>query len=197
MHEERTLPVLVHCGLAHAQFESIRPFLDGNGRVGRLLITFLLCERGVLREPLLYLSLFFKQNRAAYYELLQAVRERGAWEDWLEFFLRGVAETARQGTETAQRLLRLFAQDRERIETLGRAANATLRMHQLLQRRVLTPIPHAAKRLGLSQPTVTSALMHLQDLGIVRESTGRQRGRIFVYGAFLDLLSEGTDPLPR
>jgi Fic family protein len=181
----------------HVQFETIHPFLDGNGRLGRLLITFLLCERGVLREPLLYLSLYLKQHRETYYELLQAVRERGAWEDWLEFFLRGVVETARQGTQTAQDLIRLFTQDRARIEALGRAAGAALRLYQLLQRRALITIPDASRQLGLTQPTVTSALSRLRDLGITHETTGRQRGRVFVYRAFMDLLSEGTVPLPQ
>lgn len=191
------LPLLVKAALVHVQFETIHPFLDGNGRLGRLLITFLMCERGVLREPLLYLSLFFKQNRQAYYDHLQAVRERGDWESWLGFFLRGVTETARQGTETAQRLLRLFAGDQGRVERLGRPAATAMRLHQFLQRRGLTTIPDASRQLGLSQPTVTSAIGHLRKLGIVRETTGRQRGKVFVYGAFLDLLSEGTEPLPR
>jgi Fic family protein len=191
------LPLLVKAALVHVQFETIHPFLDGNGRLGRLLITFLLCERGVLREPLLYLSLFFKQNRQAYYEHLQAVREHGAWEQWTEFFLRGVTETAAQGIRTAQSLLRLFANDRARVEALGRPAATALRLHQFLQRRGLTTIPDASRRLGLSQPTVTSAIAHLRRLGIVRETTGRQRGKVFIYGSFMDLLSEGTDPLPR
>jgi Fic family protein len=198
IHDETTdLPLLVKAALVHVQFETIHPFLDGNGRLGRLLITFLMCERGVLREPLLYLSLFFKQNRQTYYDHLQAVREHGAWEDWVGFFLRGVTETARQGIQTAQNLLRLFGNDRARIEELGRPAATTLRLHQLLQRRGLTTIPLASRQLGLSQPTITSGIAHLRALGIVRETTGRQRGKIFVYGAFLDLLSEGTDPLPR
>jgi Fic family protein len=191
------LPLLVKAALVHVQFETIHPFLDGNGRLGRLLITFLMCERGILREPLLYLSLFFKQNRQAYYDHLQAVREHGDWESWLAFFLRGVTETARQGTETAQRLLRLFASDQGRVERLGRPAATAIRLHQFLQRRGLTTIPAASRQLGLSQPTVTSAIGHLRKLGIVRETTGRRRGKVFIYGAFLDLLSEGTDPLPR
>jgi Fic family protein len=191
------MPLLVKAALVHVQFETIHPFLDGNGRLGRLLITFLMCERGILREPLLYLSLFFKQNRQTYYEHLQAVREHGAWEAWVSFFLRGVTETARQGTQTAQNLLRLFGNDRARVEVLGRPAATALRLHQFLQRRGLTTIPSASRHLGLSQPTVTSAIAHLQTLGIVRETTGRQRGKVYVYGAFLDLLSEGTDPLPR
>lgn len=198
IHDEtQDLPLLVKAALVHVQFETIHPFLDGNGRLGRLLITFLLCERGILREPLLYLSLFFKQNRQTYYDHLQAVRDHGEWEPWLAFFLRGVTETARQGTQTAQSLLRLFANDRGRVEQLGRPAVTALRLHQFLQRRGLTTIPSASRHLGLSQPTVTSAIAHLRALGIVREFTGRQRGKVFVYGAFLDLLSEGTDPLPR
>ena len=191
------LPLLVKAALVHVQFETIHPFLDGNGRLGRLLITFLMCERRILREPLLYLSLFFKQNRQTYYEHLQAVREHGAWEAWVAFFLRGVTETAEQGTQTAQSLLRLFSNDRGRVEQLGRPAATALRLHQFFQRRGLTTIPDASRHLGLSQPTVTSAIAHLRALGIVRETTGRQRGKVFVYGAFLGLLSEGTDPLPR
>ena len=191
------LPLLVKAAMVHVQFETIHPFLDGNGRLGRLLITFLMCERAILREPLLYLSLFFKQNRQTYYELLQAVRERGDWEAWLDFFLRGVTTTAAQGTHTAQSLLRLFSNDRARIEQLGRPAATVLRLHQLLQRRGLVTIPAASRRLALSQPTVTGALGHLQTLGIARETTGRQRGRVFVYDAFLNLIGEGTDPLPR
>jgi Fic family protein len=175
------LPLLVKAALVHVQFETIHPFLDGNGRLGRLLITFLMCERGILREPLLYLSLFFKQNRQTYYEHLQAVWEHGAWEAWVAFFLRGVSETARQGIQTAQSLLRLFSNDRGRVEQLGRPAATALRLHQFLQRRGLTTIPAASRHLGLSQPTVTSAIAHLQALGIVRETTGRQRGKIFVY----------------
>jgi Fic family protein len=188
---------LVKAALVHVEFETIHPFLDGNGRLGRLLITFLMGARGILCEPLLYLSLLFKQNRQTYYDHLQAVRQHGERESWVAFFLRGVIETARQRIQTAQNLLRLFSNDRGRIEQLGRPATTALRLHQFLQRHGLTTIPVASRQLGLSQPTVTSAIAHLRALGIVRETTGRQRGKVFVYGAFLDLLSEGTDPLPR
>jgi Fic family protein len=190
------LPILVKAALAHVQFETIHPFLDGNGRLGRLLITFMLCERNVLREPLLFLSLYFKQHRKTYYDLLQSVRQQGAWEDWLEFFLTGVTETASLGTSTAQRMLQLFTEDHRKIEALGRSASNPLRLHQLLQRRTLITIPETARLLKLSQPTVTSSLKHLIDLGIVREMTGRQRDRVFVYQRYLDILAEGTDPLP-
>lgn len=150
-----------------------------------------------MREPLLYLSLYLKNHRETYYDLLQAVRQRGAWETWLEFFLTGVAGTANQAAETARRILSLFEADRNRIEALGRAASSALRVHQLLQNRPLITIPNAAIHLSLSQPTVTKSLEHLATLRIVREATGRRRGRTFVYDAYLNLLSEGTEPPPR
>lgn len=193
---ERT-PPLVKAALAHLQFETIHPFLDGNGRVGRLLVTLLLCAEEVLREPLLYLSLYLKTHRQRYYELLQAVRLEGDWEAWLEFFLEGVAATAEEATATARRMLDLFARDRARIEGLGRAAGSVLRLHQLLQGRPLLSISAAAEALQLSLPTVAAALAHLVRLGIAEEITGRRRRRLFAYREYLDLLSRGTDPLPR
>jgi Fic family protein len=198
MHAETPeIPVLVKAGLAHVQFETIHPFLDGNGRLGRLLITLFLCEQGVLREPLFYLSLYFKANRSTYYELLQAVRETGEWEPWLEFFLTGVLETSTQAADAARRILALFDEDRRTIEALGRPASSALRVHQLLETRPLITIPQGAQALGLSRPTVASSLAHLQEVGIVRETTGRQRGRTFVYDRYLALLNEGTEPLQR
>ena len=198
MHEdESNMPTLIKAGLIHVQFESIHPFLDGNGRLGRLLITFLLCEKNVLREPLLYLSLFFKTHRQEYYELLQRVRERGDWEAWLVFFLTGVHETANQAAETARRILQLFDADRINLERIGRAAPSAIRVHQLLQTKPVVTIPATAELMNVSQPTVTKALDTMSELGIVRETTGRQRGRIFVYDQYLKILSEGTEPLPR
>jgi len=194
---EPEIPLLVKAALAHVQFETIHPFLDGNGRLGRLLITLFLCEQRVLRDPLLYLSLYFKANRSAYYELLQAVRESGDWERWLDFFLIGVLETSTQAADAARRILALFDQDRQAIEALGRPASSALRVHQLLQTKPLITIPSAAQALGLSRPTVTSSLTHLQEAHIVRETTGRQRGRAFVYTRYLTLLNEGTEPLRR
>lgn len=191
------MPVLVKAGLTHVQFETIHPFLDGNGRLGRLLITLFLCEQGALREPLLYLSLYFKVNRSTYYELLQAVRESGDWERWLRFFLTGVAETSTQAADAARRILALFDEDRRAIEALGRPASSALRVHQLLQTKPLITIPQAAQALGLSRPTVASSLAHLQEARIVHETTGRQRGRAFVYDRYLALLNEGTEPLRR
>jgi Fic family protein len=188
-------PVLIKAALAHVQFETIHPFLDGNGRLGRLLITLLLCAEGALAEPLLYLSLYFKTHRSTYYDLLQGVRKDGAWEDWLRFFLAGVQETADQAAQAARRILRLFEHDRRRIEQLGRAASSALRVHQLLQRKPILSIPKAAKELNLSAPTVTSAVQHLQEMEITRESTGGRRNRLYVYEQYLSILNEGTEPL--
>ena len=188
-------PLLIKAALAHVQFETIHPFLDGNGRLGRLLITLLLCAEGALARPLLYLSLYFKTHRNVYYELLQRVRTDGAWEAWLEFFLNGVIDTTGQATHSAQRILELFAGDRARVEKLGRPAASALRLHQLLQERAITSIRGAAKNLSLSQPTVIASIKHLERLGMVREQTGRRRNRLFVYDQYLKILSEGTEPL--
>lgn len=189
------LPLLVKAALVHVQFETIHPFLDGNGRLGRLLITFLLCAEGALREPIFYLSLYFKANRQKYYELLQGVRENGDWEAWVAFFLTGVIETANQATDTARRLLELFERDRHRISGLGRPTSSALRVHELLQRRPLISAQAGAKELQLSEPTVQKSLNHLADLDIVREVTGKKRRRIYSYDAYLQLLNEGTAPL--
>lgn len=193
--DHQGLPVLVKAGLVHVQFETIHPFLDGNGRLGRLLITFLLCVEGVMKQPLLYLSLFFKTHRERYYDLLQGVRLRGAWEEWLAFFLEGVAETSDQAADAARRILARLEDDRRRIEALGRPASSALRVHQVLQRQPISSIPAMARRVGVSAPTVAKSLHHLTKLGIVRELTGRQRGRVFVYDDYLRILSEHTEPL--
>jgi len=194
IHEERPdLPILIKAGLVHVQFESIHPFLDGNGRLGRLLITFLLCAAGALREPTLYLSLYFKTHRRQYYDLLQGVRETGDWESWLEFFLIGVDATATEAAETAREILALFDADRKSIEQLGRPASSVLRVHQHLQKRPLTTIAAAKASVGLSAPTITAAIRHLIRLGIVEEATGRQRDRIFSYKKYVAILNEGTE----
>ena len=196
LHDDKVrLPVLVKAALAHVQFETIHPFLDGNGRVGRLLITFLLCTEGALHEPTLYLSLYLKQNRARYYELLQAVRKDGDWEEWLRFFLEGVEQTATQAASTARRLMTLASKDAQRIQGIGRAAGTALRVHQLLQAQPIVSIPVAAERLKLSFPAVNTGLGHLVKLGIVRELTGKTRGRLFAYDAALKPLNEGMEPL--
>ncbi|MFQ5641978.1 MAG: Fic family protein [bacterium] len=193
--EESKLPVLIKAALIHIQFESIHPFLDGNGRLGRLLITFLLCAQGVLRQPILYLSLFFKTHRQQYYDLLQRVRENGDWEAWLEFFFTGVKETSEQAAEAARRILAIFEQDRRKIEKLGRPAASALRVHQYLQSKPILSVPISAKDLGLSAPTVRKSVDHLVGLGILREATGKKRGKLFVYDDYLALLNEGTEAL--
>lgn len=187
------LPVLVRAGLAHLQFESIHPFLDGNGRVGRLLITFLLCHAGVLREPLLYLSLYFKEHRADYYALLDQVRREGDWEAWLAFFLEGVRNTAEGAVETAQRLSALHRDDRATIEPTGRRAGSALRVHEALKARPILSLPAICERTGLSFPAASSAMDLLVELGITRELTGRRRNRLFVYDRYLAILNEGTE----
>jgi Fic family protein len=196
LHDERTnLPVLIKAGLIHVQFETIHPFLDGNGRLGRLLITFLLCAAGMLREPILYLSLYFKQHRSAYYELLDRVRARGDWEGWLDFFLTGVRDTATQGASAAQRILQVFADDLRKIEELGRPAASALLVFEHLQRNPIISIPDAAEKIGTSAPTVAKSVEHLRRLGILREKTGLQRRRLFVYQDYLAILNEGTEPI--
>ena len=191
------IPALIKAGLVHVQFETIHPFLDGNGRLGRLLVTFFLCAQGILKEPILYLSLYFKTHRRRYYDLLQQVRERGDWETWLEFFLEGVVETSMQAADAAREILNVFDDDRCRIEGLGRPAASALRVHQLLQQKPIIAIPDAAQRLGISAPTVSKSVQHMERLGILREITGKQRGRLFVYDEYLGILSRGTEPLPR
>jgi len=189
------VPTLVKAGLVHVQFETIHPFLDGNGRLGRLLITLLLCDKGILKEPILYLSLYFKTHRRYYYDLLQRVREDGDWEAWIEFFLDGITETSLQAADAARQILSLFEDDRAKIETLGRPATSALRVHQLLQQKPIIAIPDAARETGMSSPTVAKSIQHLRDLGLLREITGKQRGRMFVYSDYLGILSQGTEPI--
>ena len=189
------LPLLVRAGLAHVQFETIHPFLDGNGRVGRLLITFLLCHRGALREPLLYLSLYFKQNRAAYYELLDRVRREGDWEAWLEFFFEGVWQVATEAVVAAERLEAMFRKDRATIEAAGRRAGSALRVHEALMARPIQSLASAAEATGLSFSGASAAMRLLVDLGIGRELTGKPRDRLFAYDRYLADLAEGTEPI--
>lgn len=188
-----SVPPLVRAGLAHAQFETIHPFLDGNGRTGRLLVTLLLCHDGLLAQPLLYLSLYLKRNRAAYYDLLQRVRTHGDWEAWLDFFLRGVEETANQAAETASRLIQLFQKDRARLHAEGRKGLSALKLHEILQRSPVITAPRLVAKFGFSAPTANSALRLLVALGLVREITGQKRHRVFSYHEYLRTLNEGTE----
>ncbi|MEP6916622.1 MAG: Fic family protein, partial [Acidobacteriota bacterium] len=195
-HEaDGSYPVLLIAALAHVQFETIHPFLDGNGRIGRLLIPLLLHNAGVLQQPLLYLSLYFKQHRDEYYRLLDRVRTSGDWEAWLDFFLEGVATTATSAVETAQRLVALFKEDTARIQASGRTAAAMLRvLHALHERPVLT-VNEVSRRTGLSFPTAAKGMTALADLGLARELTGNRRNRVFAYDRYLAILGEGTEPL--
>jgi Fic family protein len=196
LHEDRPdLPLFIKAGLVHVQFETIHPFLDGNGRLGRLLITFLLCAQNVIREPILYLSLYFKTHRTAYYDLLDRIRVKGDWEVWLEFFLTGVKETADQAASAARRIVALFEEDQRRIEGLGRPAASVLRVFQHMQRNPIVSIPATAQKIGISAPTVAKSLEHMRRLGILREITGRERHRLFVYEPYLAILNEGTEPI--
>jgi Fic family protein len=196
LHDDTSgMSTLLKAGMAHVQFETIHPFLDGNGRVGRLLITFLLCHAGVLREPTLYLSLYFKQKRAEYYRLLDQVRTTGDWEKWMAFFLEGVRETADGAVATARRLVELFQKDRGRVQKGGRAAGSALRVHDVLKDRPLVSLQEVSRRTHLSFPAAASGMRLLMNLDIAREITGRQRNRIFAYDRYLKILSEGTGPL--
>ena len=191
--EDGGLSATVRSALTHVQFETIHPFLDGNGRTGRLLITFILCHEGVLREPLLYLSLYFKERREEYYALLDGVRENGDWEAWVRFFLDGVKHTADAAVSTARRLVALFNDDQRRIQEIGRAAGSALRVHQVLKERPITSIPQVCDRTGLSFPAASSAMDRLSGLGLAREITGRSRNRLYVYDSYLAILNEGTE----
>lgn len=187
-------PVLVKAALAHAQFETIHPFLDGNGRLGRLLVTLLLCGQDkVLSKPLLYLSLYLKRNRDAYYDRLQRVRTHGEWEEWVSFFFEGVIDVANSATETTRRLLALVEQDRQAIQALGRAAASAARLHDLVARELVFRIPQAAAQLESNEVTIGNAARNLERLGIVRETTGRSRNKRFVYDAYLRIIEEGTE----
>jgi Fic family protein len=186
-------PVLLKAALAHVQFETIHPFLDGNGRLGRLLIALLLCEQKVLREPMLYLSLYFKTHRQYYYELLNNVRMTGDWEGWLDFFAEAVIVTATQAVETAQQLLDLSNQDRDKISGLGRAAASTLQVHRALMEHPIATSGSLVEKTGITPATVNKALGHLEQLGIVKELTAQKRNRLFSYAGYIEIMSRGTE----
>lgn len=188
-------PALVKAALAHVQFETIHPFLDGNGRIGRLLIAILLHHSGVLSQPLLYLSLYFKQNRADYYLLIDHVRSDGDWEAWIDFFLEGVEHTAAGAVQTAQRLVQLFEADTMRIQELGRITATVLRIFGALRSRPILTLKDACNLTGLSFPAASKGMDALINLRIARELTGQQRNRVYAYDRYLAILNEGTEPL--
>ena len=191
LHEENGLPPLVKISLAHVQFESIHPFLDGNGRVGRLLITFLLTEKGILHKPILYLSHYFKRHRQAYYDHLQAVRDRGDWEGWLVFFLRGVIEVSAEATETARRILALREEHRALItEHLGRASGNGHKVLEKLYDRPIVSVNQVQKIIGTTYAAANNLVSRLSELGILAEMTGYTRNRKFRYESYIRLFTD-------
>jgi Fic family protein len=196
LHDETlSYPTLVKASLAHIQFETIHPFLVGNGRIGRLLIAFILHHDGILQKPLLYLSLYFKQHRNEYYRLLDLVRTEGDWEAWVDFFLEGVVKTAQNAVQTTQRLVALFKEDTQKIQTVGRVASTAFRIFNALCERPILTLNEACRRTGRSFPSVSKGMEALAKLHIAREITGRKRDRIFAYDRYLTILTEGTEPI--
>jgi Fic family protein len=194
LHDPEPMPALLKAGIAHAQFETIHPFLDGNGRIGRLLITFWLVERGILQGPLLYTSLYFKEHRDEYIDRLQAIRDDGDWEGWLAFFVDGVGQVATEATETATRILQLREVDRARIvaELPRRSGSALTLLDDLFKRPAIT-VNSVIEALGVSKPTAGALVRDLADIGLLQELTGRQRNRIFAYRQYLDLFPGASE----
>jgi Fic family protein len=194
IHYETELPLLLRIGLAHAQFETIHPFLDGNGRIGRLLITFLLCEKKVLSHPVLYLSHHFKLHRQSYYDHLQAVRDKGAWEAWLKFFLSGVIEVSRQSTETARQILQLREDHRNAIiENFGQSAADGLRVLEFLYECPIVSVKGIVEFIGKSKQTANKLVARMVDLSILSEFTGQTRNRRFIYQDYIELFRDGDN----
>ena len=194
LHADVDLPTLVNVGLVHAQFETIHPFIDGNGRVGRLLITFLLCQRKILRQPLLYLSLYLTRHKPEYYERLMAIRDYGDWEGWLKFFLQGVAEVANQATDTARRILQLREEHRDFVSQHIRGSANGLRLLDFLYQRPVVSVGLVTRELAVSNPTANKLVNQFNNAGLLVEITGRQRNRLFSYGSYLSLFE---DDLPQ
>jgi len=196
LHDDTVkLPTLIKAALAHVQFETIHPFLDGNGRLGRLLITFMLYVDGILKEPLLYLSLYLKANREDYYNHLQSVRETGDWESWIAFFLNGVIDTANQATDAAQRMIQLFNYDQALINSSGQSTAAAMIIYNHFRHHPISITARIKESVKLSTPTIMRGLAILESLGIIRETTGKARHKVFAYKHYLDILSQGTEPL--
>ncbi len=195
MNKDDEIPNLIKAALIHVQFETIHPFLDGNGRLGRLLITFFLCVKGVLNSPFLYLSLFFKKNRTLYYDALNGVRKDGDWENWIKFFLEGVIETANDAKSTLIAIQNIFSSDIERIKTLKRASDSALKVFTVFQKKPLLTVAEIVNAIGSTKPTVIKSLNHLIDLGIIENNSEKKWGQIYTYKKYTDLLSTNVDPL--
>ena len=186
---------LIKAGLVHVQFESIHPFLDGNGRLGRLLITLLFCKEGILKEPILYLSYFFKKNRSTYYELIQKVRTENGWEKWIEFFLDGIIETSNQAINAATEIMKMFNKDEEIIKTLGRNATVAHRVHEFMKRNPIFRMSAITRDLEFTRPTIQKAIKNLIELGLVSEFKKNPRNRVYIYTEYMYILSQGADPI--
>ena len=195
LHAREKQPALIVAALAHVQFETIHPFLDGNGRVGRLLISLILHDAGLLRQPLLYLSLHFKKHRAEYYRQLDQVRQNGDWEAWLDFFLEGAMLTANAAVETALRLLKLFREDEARLKSGKRSHQSMQKVFDAMRSRPISNIRQLTARTGLSFATVAKTVDALVSIGLLRELTGNRRGRVFAYQRYVEILNEGAEPL--
>jgi Fic family protein len=194
LHEDTSVPPLIKIGLAHAQFETIHPFLDGNGRVGRLLITFFLCEQDILTRPVLYLSHYFKKNREEYYKRLQSIRENGDWENWLKFFLRGVSSVAKQATDTARNIVDLRESHRELIaENFGNSGGKAMRVLEHLFKRPTLSVNDVKSLLGISYPNANALVDKFVTHGILFEGTGNQRNRQFFYHHYINLFANVPD----
>ena len=191
LHDKSPMPYLVRTGIAHAYFETIHPFVDGNGRVGRLLITFMLCEQRILRKPLLYLSFFLKKNRSEYYDRLQAVRDSGQWEQWLKFFLKGVAQVAEEATDTARRIVQLREQHRRSVsDTMGRSTGRAIVLLESLYRQPVLTLSQISTACGITFQGASDLAKHFESLNILKEITGQRRHRVFAYARYLALLGE-------
>lgn len=191
LHDPAPMPSLLKVGLAHAQFETIHPFLDGNGRAGRLLITFLLCEQNILSYPLLYISYYFKKYRSEYYDCLQAVRDHGHWERWLKFFLKGVCEVAQEASRTAREIVAMKEDHRQMIVAeMGRKTGNAIALLESLYFKPVFSIQHAEEITGLSYPNANSLVKDLCDLGLLQEITGQKRNRAFQYAPYLDVFKD-------
>jgi Fic family protein len=193
MHATDELPKLIRAGLLHVQFETIHPYLDGNGRIGRLLVTLLLEQWGLLSQPLLYLSLFFKRHRAEYYRRLIAVRTEGDWEGWTRYFLEGVATIADEAVDSARKLFALLASDRAKVLQTASSSIMAARLFEQLPRHPIVTISSATDLLSTTRPTATKAVTTLVEAGVLTETSGKKRDRSFAYAAYLDLLRVGTD----
>ena len=195
MNNDDKIPNLIKAALIHVQFETIHPFLDGNGRLGRLLITFFLCVKGVLDSPFLYLSLFFKKNRSLYYDAINSVRKDGDWENWIKFFLEGVIETANDAKTTLITIQNIFVSDIEKVKTLGRATDSALKVFAVFQKKPLLTVAEIVKTINSTKPTVIKSLKHLMDLGIIENNSEKKWGQIYTYKKYTDLLSSNVELL--